>query len=162
MYPSQENHGGSDQKPKPGKIIINNHDSLAPTFSNRFLKALATIQSKNTSKHRSGKMIKLASDISLASAVTPKKAWSRAILERFQLHLKHGRALKRVTVLNKKKKQEVCRGVESISRPDKLRGLVPGGERMDYCTLLEETADYIKCLETQVKAMADIVKSLCP
>lgn len=35
----------------------------------------------------------------------------------------------------------------------KLRKLVPGGEAMDLCNLLDEAAHYIKCLNTQVQVM---------
>jgi hypothetical protein len=38
----------------------------------------------------------------------------------------------------------------------KLRQLVPGGKAMDMCSLLEETAHYIRCLSTQVKVMQTI------
>lgn len=44
-----------------------------------------------------------------------------------------------------------CQGV------DKLRQIVPGGEAMDYCNLLEETAHYMNCLSTQVQVMQHIV-----
>ncbi|MBA0817336.1 hypothetical protein Gohar_028239 [Gossypium harknessii] len=40
---------------------------------------------------------------------------------------------------------------------DELRELVPGGEAMDVCNLLDETAHYIKCLTTQVQVMRKIV-----
>lgn len=41
---------------------------------------------------------------------------------------------------------------------NKLRRLVPGGEAMDVCSLLDETSHYIKCLTTQVKMMKRIAE----
>lgn len=38
-------------------------------------------------------------------------------------------------------------------RSDVLRRLVPGGAGMEYCSLLEETADYVRCLRAQVQLM---------
>lgn len=37
-----------------------------------------------------------------------------------------------------------------------LRKLVPGGQAMDLCHLLEEAAHYIKCLNSQVQVMRSI------
>ncbi|KAF7004202.1 hypothetical protein CFC21_019442 [Triticum aestivum] len=39
------------------------------------------------------------------------------------------------------------------ARSDALRRLVPGGAGMEYCSLLEETADYVRCLRAQVQLM---------
>ncbi|KAM3370822.1 hypothetical protein ACQJBY_018263 [Aegilops geniculata] len=39
------------------------------------------------------------------------------------------------------------------ARSDALRRLVPGGAGMEYCNLLEETADYVRCLRAQVQLM---------
>lgn len=44
---------------------------------------------------------------------------------------------------------------------EQLRGLVPGGEDMETCCLLEETADYIKCLAKQVQVMKSIADLCC-
>lgn len=45
---------------------------------------------------------------------------------------------------------------ESSSRVKELRRLVPGGESMDLGVLLEETAHFVQCLETQVGVMRRI------
>lgn len=42
---------------------------------------------------------------------------------------------------------------EGFGEVNELRKLVPGGESMDLCPLLEEVAHYIKCLSTQVQVM---------
>lgn len=52
------------------------------------------------------------------------------------------------------KKEEDDDRVEQV---EELRKLVPGGEAMDLCRLLGETAHYIKCLNTQVQVMRSIV-----
>lgn len=55
---------------------------------------------------------------------------------------------------NNKEEEENINGV--VWKASELRKLVPGGEAMDMCKLLDETADYIKCLATQVKLMRRI------
>jgi hypothetical protein len=55
---------------------------------------------------------------------------------------------------NKKNRVEVG----GSGQVDKLRRLVPGGQLMDTCSLLEETAHYMKCLTTQVQVMTRIVE----
>jgi hypothetical protein len=35
--------------------------------------------------------------------------------------------------------------------------LVPGGSEMEYCSLLDETADYVRCLRAQVQLMQNLV-----
>lgn len=47
-------------------------------------------------------------------------------------------------------------GVGFVEEADELRQLVPGGETMNLCNLLDETAHYIKCLTTQVQVMKKI------
>ncbi|KAF0890648.1 hypothetical protein E2562_004165 [Oryza meyeriana var. granulata] len=42
-------------------------------------------------------------------------------------------------------------------RADALRRLVPGGAGMEYCSLLEETADYLRSLRAQVQLMQGLV-----
>lgn len=49
--------------------------------------------------------------------------------------------------------------VNGIRKAKELRELVPGGEAMEICKLLDETAHYIKCLSTQVKVMTAIAES---
>lgn len=53
------------------------------------------------------------------------------------------------------KKKDVNNYKESFEAKE-LRKVVPGGESMDFCNLLDETAHYIKCLATQVKLMRRI------
>lgn len=42
-------------------------------------------------------------------------------------------------------------------RADALRRLVPGGAGMEYCSLLEETADYVRFLRAQMQLMQGLV-----
>ncbi|CAN6250499.1 unnamed protein product [Urochloa humidicola] len=42
------------------------------------------------------------------------------------------------------------------ARADALRRLVPGGSEMEYCSLLDETADYLRCLRAQCIAAAHV------
>ncbi|KAF8388516.1 hypothetical protein HHK36_027191 [Tetracentron sinense] len=86
----------------------------------------------------------------MASAVGPKRAWSRAMLFKLRRGAKH-RALARKIRAGAKRKREVSNkeGFE-LKRANDLRRTVPGGEAMDFCSLLEETAHYIKCLTNQV------------
>lgn len=59
---------------------------------------------------------------------------------------------RREVVVNKVGSKEL-----GFGQTDELRNLVPGGETMDFCSLLDETAHYIKCLTTQVQVMRSIV-----
>ncbi|OEL24353.1 hypothetical protein BAE44_0014627 [Dichanthelium oligosanthes] len=43
------------------------------------------------------------------------------------------------------------------ARADALRRLVPGGSEMEYCSLLDETADYVVSLQAQVQLMQNLV-----
>ncbi|KAJ1273286.1 hypothetical protein BS78_06G268400 [Paspalum vaginatum] len=43
------------------------------------------------------------------------------------------------------------------ARANALRRLVPGGAGMEYCSLLDETADYVRCLRAQVQLMQGLV-----
>lgn len=79
----------------------------------------------------------------MAIAAGPRRAWSRALLRR-----PYGRRLRRRR-----------NGRVRISRVEKLRRLVPGGEGLDFCRLLEETASYMQCLKHQVNLMQRLVDS---
>lgn len=61
----------------------------------------------------------------------------------------------------KKKKMSDDQEV-GIDQASKLRKLVPGGEAMDLCSLLDEAAHYIKCLNTQVQVMRRIANFYSP
>ncbi|GAB4841512.1 hypothetical protein Ancab_022229 [Ancistrocladus abbreviatus] len=153
-----------------------NPRSIKTRFAFRFLRALRKINKKRPTScsyssreiSRRFQRVKLAADASMASAVGPWRAWSRAILIKLR-NRSHARAhaligrrrqtdhhhaiTVRKRVMKKKKLQKIQPGFQA----NELRMLVPGGEAMDLYSLLDETADYIKCLTTQVKVMRGIV-----
>lgn len=123
--------------------------------------------------NRRSERIKIAAYTSMARAVGTRRAWSRAFLHKirnrnYQARLTHGAVLRKKYCLDSKKKKNKKKKRVIISkepadddqpannRTDTLRKLVPGGDSMDICSLLEETAHYIKCLATQVQVMQSV------
>ncbi|XVE78180.1 hypothetical protein DITRI_Ditri13aG0123300 [Diplodiscus trichospermus] len=124
--------------------------------------------------------IKVAADKSMAYSVRSRRSWSRAILwklrSRYSPHLvssarrrrsvkitsaiisRHQGIMKKPSHENENKASTVENHQDNgfVERADELRELVPGGEAMDLCKLLDETAHYIKCLTTQVQVMRKI------
>ncbi|KAJ7979104.1 30S ribosomal protein S11, chloroplastic [Quillaja saponaria] len=97
---------------------------------------------------------------SMAQAVGTRRAWSRAILFKLKNRAMCQGLMKRkrsICLAAKKKdgnKKSVVRVDDEVPQANKLRQLVPGGKSMDICSLLEETAHYVKCLTTQVKVLS--------
>lgn len=144
---------------------------LAPAFASRFLKAFYKI--KKTKKQDSRcRRIKLAADAAMALAVGTRRAWSRAVIRRvLKARVYHARsrllmAERKIDIYKKMKKKRQRKNMQMVDQGgscqgvDRLRQIVPGGEAMDYCNLLDETAHYMNCLSTQVKVMQHIVGSL--
>ncbi|OWM70983.1 hypothetical protein CDL15_Pgr013164 [Punica granatum] len=126
---------------------------------------------------RRTQLIKLAAYSSMARAVGSRRVWSRALILKLSagkrighrssislsarsslrcLGMKRKRS-KTVTKRFAAKKRQLegpCPGVVELQR------LVPGGESMDLCGLLEETAHFVQCLETQVRVMRSIADQL--
>ncbi|TXG55707.1 hypothetical protein EZV62_020963 [Acer yangbiense] len=128
--------------------------------------------------------VKIAADKSMAVAVGSTRLWSRAMLSRIRHHQhqtwRYHRStfnhqpikVKRLVIEKKKKKKKKKKKLMIKKEEDgsddhhhhrrglrdagELRKLVPGGEGMDICSLLDETAHYIKCLVTQVQVMKSI------
>ncbi|KAI0523083.1 hypothetical protein KFK09_005473 [Dendrobium nobile] len=128
----------------------NNNPRKASMQTYHFLRSLTQINLTRPSSPllRRSRAIRRAAYVSMARAASPRRMWTRAILGRLQL-LRRARLLRRRR--NYKKKT-------TISTPhDKLRRLVPGGEEMDFCRLLEETADYAEFLSKQVRIMESVV-----
>ncbi|KAI3930877.1 hypothetical protein MKX01_037957 [Papaver californicum] len=166
-------------------VSLNRNSSSRKTqFAVRFLRALTRIKmatpvessSSVQSRKKCSRRIKRAADTSMAATIGSRRSWSRAILLKHRNQVRN-RVLIRQRVIdskgnnkigkiktrmNKEKKIKPSKiddfnGVEgSENRADKLRKLVPGGDAMDFCSLLEETAHYIKCLNTQVQLMQKI------
>ena len=127
----------------------------------RFLQSLLRIRQRRPGSLSSeevrqrSRRIKMAAYSSMACTVGSRRAWSRAIIFRLQSRAgRHGRMRRRCLGVKKKPSRE-------MSQADRLRDLVPGGEALDFCNLLEETAHYIKCLSSQVEIMKSIADIYC-
>ncbi|KAF9606082.1 hypothetical protein IFM89_023105 [Coptis chinensis] len=153
--------------------LSTNPTSLKTRFALRFIRSLTRIKMANTPVSSMGTLrkrsqtIKLAADCSMASAVGSKRSWSRSALlkirSRARLH-----AFAKEKVVTKKKKKCNRRDVgevviqQEVMGANELRQIVPGGESMEFLNLLKETAHYIKCLNTQVEVMQNIVDLYSP
>ncbi|KAL7124583.1 hypothetical protein ABFS83_14G058500 [Erythranthe nasuta] len=120
------------------KSLLKNPSSMKTKLALRFLRSMKKLMNKNnnTTYSRRYRAIRDAAYASMASVVGPNKAWSRALIGKRR----------------ERKNRVVRRGRKLV-----LRELVPGGESMDICRLLNETGDYIKCLRAQVQVMRKIV-----
>ncbi|CAL5427102.1 unnamed protein product [Camellia sinensis] len=129
-------------------------NSIKTRFAYGFLRALNSLNKNKPSSPSSPKvifrrcrMIKLAADASMASAVGSRRAWSRAVL--CKIRCQRALAMRgRIRSGGFRRKSGAGKGF-GVGRTDGLRKLVPGGGAMDLCSLLDETAHYIKCLTTQ-------------
>uniref|UniRef100_A0A0D3G171 IBH1-like N-terminal domain-containing protein n=1 Tax=Oryza barthii TaxID=65489 RepID=A0A0D3G171_9ORYZ len=144
-----------------------------------FLRALSRIH-RATPVTRRTRTIRRAAYSSMARAASPRRAWSRALLG--QARARRSRTLmRRAAVLVRRRviaapapspasaAAAAARGVRIIAagetsaaarappRADALRRLVPGGAGMEYSSLLEETADYLRSLRAQVQLMQGLV-----
>ncbi|XP_051134528.1 transcription factor IBH1 isoform X3 [Andrographis paniculata] len=112
-------------------------------FAIKFLRAINRLNTTNTSrsvdKYRRYHTIRAAACASMASAVGPTRAWSRALLRTRSPHR---------FLANSRKIVAVAGG--GNPRENHLRRLVPGGDAMDSCGLLKETVHYINCLRAQI------------
>lgn len=160
-----------------------NSSSRKAQFAIRFVRALTRIKmatpivSSVQSRKKCSRRIKRAADTSMAATIGSRRAWGRAILLKHRNQVRKrvlmrqkvvgnnkGNKTRKIKVMNKEKKQinkarkiDHIKGVQgSVNRANKLRKLVPGGDAMDFCSLLEETAHYIKSLNTQVQLMQKI------
>ncbi|CAA6667951.1 unnamed protein product [Spirodela intermedia] len=130
-----------------------NPNSPMPGFC-YFLHALARIQQDVAPQRSPGRRGEDPSRrlCSMAVAAAPRRmAWSRALLRRLRRRSASPRR-KTITVTRKKTRKE--------RQEDELRRLVPAGRRMDLCSLLEETGDYLQCLAAQVSLMQWVARSI--
>lgn len=148
-----------------------NPSSLKSRFTTRFLRALTKINAQKpvSSSPREifqrYRRIKVAADKSMAYSVRSRRTWSRAMIWKLRRSRSRRSAVKASTTTSrraimKKTKENMPKktGEDEFSvGGDELREVVPGGEAMDLCKLLDETAHYIKCLTTQVQVMRKIV-----
>ncbi|KAL6967932.1 hypothetical protein U1Q18_033738 [Sarracenia purpurea var. burkii] len=144
-------------------------NSIKTRFAYGFLRALKSLRKDRPTPtptssssprdiFRRRRIVKLAADASMASAVGPRRVWSRVVLWKI-------RCQAQAQVMRRRRRRRIRRSSGAFrrrvvgnksgkgfgtGRTDDLRKLVPGGETMDLCSLLDETAHYIKCLTAQM------------
>ncbi|OAY76050.1 Transcription factor IBH1 [Ananas comosus] len=118
-----------------------------------FLRALARVNrtAPKQSHARRSRRIRCAAYASMAAAAGPGRRWSRVLLRRLQSSPSSHR--RRISV----RVGRPPRIATASSRVETLRRLVPGGRSLGYCSLLEETADYVRWLDAQVQLMQSLV-----
>jgi len=151
-----------------------------------FLRALARIHS-TTPAPRRPRTIRRAAYSSMARAASPRRAWTQALLRQARARRVVARSSRRAVLLRRRVSaaapplmlhasspgetssapaptppSQAARGPPprqdgEPARADVLRRLVPGGAEMEYCSLLDETADYVRCLRAQVQLMQSLV-----
>ncbi|XWS47146.1 hypothetical protein CRYUN_Cryun14cG0128300 [Craigia yunnanensis] len=163
---------------------LNPSSSLKSRFTPRFLRALTKINAQKPISPSSPReifqryrRIKVAADKSMAYSVRSRRIWSRAMLWKLRSRScrqltssRRRRSVKTSTITSRKatmkktsheKENKATTGedhqVGFVGQADELREIVPGGEAMDLCNLLDETTHYIMCLTTQVQVMRKIV-----
>ncbi|CAK9140861.1 unnamed protein product [Ilex paraguariensis] len=148
--------------------LTTNPSSIKTRFAYLFLRNLKRLNkyrptsSSSRAVYQRYGMIKFAADASMASAVGSRRAWSRATLLKIRNRALNCTFLKRrrIHALRRRRAERKSRNPRqecAFGQANELRRLVPGGEVMDICNLLDETAHYIKCLNTQVQVMRNIV-----
>ncbi|KZV40080.1 hypothetical protein F511_26532 [Dorcoceras hygrometricum] len=148
---------------------LRNPSSIRTRLAHRFVRALKKLSMDRPSspvsvsdRYKRYRMIRAAAYASMASSVGPRRAWARALLRKIRNRKTGNISMKRRgvrtclvtkrTLLKPRDHREM-----GSQQENSLRGLVPGGEEMDFCRLLNETGHYIKCLRAQVKVMKNII-----
>lgn len=146
--------------------LPSSHSLVESRFAYLFLKALKELNKNRPSSpsirdtYRRYNLIRVSAYGLMASAVRPRRAWSRATLWKIR-----NRTFLRA-LMKRSRTRSLTRRVPARGNPKKglgcklvkdLRKLVPGGEEMKFCRLLNETAHYIKCLQAQVQIMRNII-----
>ncbi|XP_074585722.1 transcription factor IBH1-like [Curcuma longa] len=124
----------------------------------RFLRALSLVRrtGPEVSPSSRARGIRRAAYVCMAYSTGPRRAWSRALLRKLLRRRRRPcRGLRRPIAVSRRRRP--VGGGDQLEVA--LRRLVPGGGGMEYCRLLEETADYVKCLAMQVRLMQSIVDS---
>nr|GEX40709.1 transcription factor IBH1-like [Tanacetum cinerariifolium] len=109
---------------------------------------------------RRSRRVKIAAYTAMASVVGSRRAWSRALLWKIRNRSRNRGLLLRIKKRvdhakvsfkrrNPRPKRQDFDPFKYSSQELKLRKMVPGAETMDSCSLMSETADYIKCLVAQ-------------
>ncbi|KAI5679890.1 hypothetical protein M9H77_01117 [Catharanthus roseus] len=141
--------------------------SIKIKFAYRFLRSLNNLNRRRritdgesiTTRRRRYHMVKTAAYASMASAVGSKRAWSRALLSKIRNNRRNYKIRRESSSSSSSVVVKVKKPIiQNPSKAEELEKLVPGGETMDFCSLLDETAHYIKCLTSQVQIMRSIVQ----
>ncbi|CAI9768489.1 unnamed protein product [Fraxinus pennsylvanica] len=145
--------------------LPSSHSSVESRFASGFLKALKKMNKNRPSSpsirdtYRRYNFIRVSAYGLMASAVRPGRAWSHATLWKIRNRTFHRALMKRSRThsLTRRVARGNPRNELGCEQVNDLRKLVPGGEEMKFCRLLNETAHYMKCLQAQVQIMRNIV-----
>ncbi|CAM0902164.1 unnamed protein product [Alopecurus aequalis] len=173
--------GAPTSPPSPNPSAASASAVPKPMLAFHFLRALSRVHGGPA--RRRTRTIRRAAYSSMARAAGPRRAWSRALLRQAQARRSAALTSRRTAVLVRRRVAAAGPAAPSpprvvaatstttagaaVARPpapparqageparsDALRRLVPGGAGMEYCSLLEETADYVRCLRAQVQLM---------
>jgi len=122
----------------------------------------------------SGRAVREAADRALAVAARGRTHWSRAILASSRRRIQAVRRARLRAPASPSSRHRAAASAsastsatgEGASTPPLVRSarvlgrLVPGGRRLPFPTLLEETTDYIAALEMQIRAMTALAEAL--
>ncbi|WOL16126.1 transcription factor IBH1-like [Canna indica] len=141
-----------------------NNPNPDPKMAFHFLRALLHIQQSAATTSFTGRRrrIKRAAYASMAYSSGARRAWSRALIHTLRRRRQRQQRARTAVALPRRIRvaRPPRREVAAADQAQVLRKLVPGGTGMEYCMLLEETADYIRCLATQVQLMRNVVDSV--
>ncbi|KAL2239653.1 transcription factor IBH1-like [Sesamum indicum] len=149
---------------KTAKNLHTNPTSIKNRFSLRFLRAINKLNNNIIStppplnpadRRKRYHAIRAAAYASMALAVGPNKAWSRAVLRKIRNRTKE--MIKPRTRRGAVGGSINPRNELGLGQENELRERVPGGEAMDFRRLLNETGHYIQCLRAQVQVMRKIL-----
>ncbi|KAG8066543.1 hypothetical protein GUJ93_ZPchr0004g39205 [Zizania palustris] len=182
--PPHPNPNPSSAALQAGAAAAAAESSKARMLAFHFLRALSRIH-RVTPVRRRTRTIRRAAYSSMARAAGPRRAWSRALLGQARARRARRAVLVRRRVLTAAAPAPaagggggrfIAAGGETSAaaaaaasrvlpprqageppRADALRRLVPGGDAMEYCSLLDETADYLRSLRAQVQLMQGLV-----
>ncbi|RLN38751.1 uncharacterized protein C2845_PM01G13150 [Panicum miliaceum] len=121
-----------------------------------------------------GRAVREAADRALAVAARGRTHWSRAILASSRRRIRSVHRARLRAPASPSSRHDAATSAsastsatgEGASTPPLVRSarvlgrLVPGGRRLPFPTLLEETTDYIAALEMQVRAMTALAEAL--
>ncbi|XP_042380586.1 transcription factor IBH1-like [Zingiber officinale] len=145
---------GTSSLGNPNPNILTPHPSKS-SVAIRFLRVLSLVRHTASSSPSSRACrIRRAACSCMAYSAGPRRAWSRALLRKLVRRRRKPprRDLPRPAAIIRRR-----RPVGGDRLEVALRRVVPGGAGMEYCRLLEEAADYVKCLVMQVRLMQSIV-----